>query len=107
MRINHLVCLMGLMLGAVPSMAGTGTASGAIQKVETDASATSVLCKQDHFFLKIGGNTYYGEYNEAGKGILQLAISAYTAGKLVDLTWNDAATICTPGIKKIEILSFQ
>ena len=99
--------LAAFWMGAIPALAGTGVVMGTVQKVEATAATTATACSQNHFFVRLGGSTYYGDYTESGKAILSLAVAALGGGKSIDLTWNDTANLCPQGHKKIDALSFQ
>jgi hypothetical protein len=95
-----------LALATNLSLAGTGTVTGQIQTIETDGLTTATPCSQNHLYIKINNQYYWADYNDAGKGILSLALTAYTTGKGILLYWNDASTLCTQAYKKIDQISF-
>jgi hypothetical protein len=102
--MKKLLVLLGFTFSI--AMAGTGSSNGQIQTIETDGLSTGTSCSQNHFFVKINNQYYWSDYNDAGRGVLTLALTAYTTGKGIDLIWNDASTLCSQAYKKIDQISF-
>jgi hypothetical protein len=103
-KMRKLITFLALAINL--SMANVGTTIGKIQTIETDAMTTGTPCSQNRYFIKINNDYYWADYNEAGKGMLSLALAAYSTKKSILLYWNDISTVCPPAYKRIDQISF-